>query len=346
MNAPANPGQFQRVQRGPQVGAPPSLEQIPVDRLEVDPAYQRATDGPQSRKIINDMIKQWDWSLCQPLVVARRADGRLYILDGQHRHQGAVQRGDILFLPCVVLSSLDHAGEARTFVALNTRRQKLTEAEVFNGMLAAGDPHAKAAQDLLDETGWTVVRHSNTSAYKAGELQCAPMLARQIRINGPDQVRFALSILRASYPDKPVTVAATLLKALFIVFDDMARPEPGYDTKQLVEALGAVRPTDWITRALIRREKFTHLSQISALAECLGDAARGDDVPSVKPVIARRVEPARALESVARPAPPRLSAASPFGSTGKGWCEQCEQLRSREAAAACISKFCKLRGFA
>ena len=48
MNAPvtgrAPRGDKRFAQVGPQVGAPPSLEQIPVDRLQVDAAYQRATD--------------------------------------------------------------------------------------------------------------------------------------------------------------------------------------------------------------------------------------------------------------------------------------------------------------
>lgn len=42
------------------VGAPPSLEWIAVDRLNVDPVYQRSTDSALSRSIIFGMQKQWD----------------------------------------------------------------------------------------------------------------------------------------------------------------------------------------------------------------------------------------------------------------------------------------------
>lgn len=347
-------------QIGPQVGAPPSLEQIPVDRLQVDAAYQRATDGESSRKIITGMVREWNWSLCQPLVVARRGDGGLFILDGQHRHQGAVQRGDIPFLPCVVLSSLDHAGEASTFVALNTRRQKLTEAEVFNGMLAAGDPDAKAVQQLLAETGWTIVRHSNSASYKPGELQCAPMLVRQLKRDGEAPVRFALTVLRAAYPAITVTVAASLLKALFDVFQGSEPGEHGdpFTTAALITAIGAARPTDWITRGLVRRERFPGLSQIGAIAECFRAAARGETPIGAIPVRARVSTPAPVPSTghpanAARPAPslgaapmirrPAEPQANPFGSSGKGWCDQCQSLRSREHAAACGGQFCSLR---
>ena len=106
---------FQPMARGPQKGAPPSLEFVALDRLRIDDAYQRATDGPHSRKIVIGMVKEWDWSLCQPLVVSRRLDGSLWILDGQHRHAGALERGDIPHLPCVVLPALAPTDEARAF---------------------------------------------------------------------------------------------------------------------------------------------------------------------------------------------------------------------------------------
>lgn len=331
-----------RVKCGPQLGAPPSLEQHPLDRLNVDPAYQRATDGPRSRQLIARMVKEWNWALCQPLVVARRADGSLWILDGQHRHTGARERGDIPFLPCVVQSSLDVAGEARTFVQLNTERQKLTQAEVFHGQLAAGDPNARAVQQLLDDTGWKVVRHNNTASYRAGELECAPMMVKVLAFRGQDTVRFALTTLRAAYPNKTVRVAATLLKGLFDVFGLMDAKE--FTVARLIAAIGAVEPNDWITRATILRERNPAWSTTMGVAQAMIAAARGDAFSRPAPIAAPPARPTPA----ARPAPVAPSAKSGpvFGTSGKGWCDQCQQLRTREAARACTDRFCKLRASA
>jgi hypothetical protein len=352
MNASPNPAQFKR---GAQVGAPPSLEQIPVDRLQVDAAYQRATDSAGSRKIINGMVKRWDWSLCQPLVVARRSDGALYILDGQHRHAGATERGDIPFLPCVVLSSLGHADEARTFVELNTRRQKLTQAQVFHGMLAAGDDNARLVLQLIEETGWRVRTHSNTAAYGAGDLECAPMLVKVVAAKGGDPVRFALTVLRLAYPDTAVRQTSTMLKALLEIFDN---PDHGLTATGLASLIGSVPPGKWASRAAVLQEQRPNWSRVTALAKAIMAEATGEEAvtpprsapapmppaptPSTgDPAIAVRSRPQTALAPAQRPR--AASAPSPFGTTGKGWCEQCQSLRSREHAAACSSRFCKLR---
>lgn len=416
-----NAGHHNRVKPGPQIGAPPSLEQAPVARLRVDPSYQRATDGEASRRIIIGMVKKWDWSLCQPLVVARRPDGELYILDGQHRHAGAVERGDIQFLPCVVLSSLGIEEEARTFVELNTRRQRLTQAEVFHGMLAAGDPDAKQVAQLLETTDWKVRRGSNTAAYGPGELECAPMLVRVLATKGVHTIRFALAALRAAYPEKPVRVAATLLKALFEIFDRMG--DESISTADIVNTLTNAEPGDWVTRGAVLRELKPTISQTAAIAQAMIDATRGtapvgpsdaeieldrqiaDSLPAqpntttmrevralpsrvvadnpeprfgtsgkgwcsqpehepeppadtgpcdaeleLERQLAKAKSPKQAQGSIAAPAPailPRRPNAAPiqaaFGTSGKGWCTQCEALRTRDQAKACQSAFCKLR---
>lgn len=351
-----------RIPCGPQIGAPPSLEQIPVGRLSVDPSYQRATDSEASRRIIVGMVKRWDWSLCQPLVVARRPEGDLFILDGQHRHAGALERGDIHFLPCVVLSSLGLEEEARTFVELNTRRQKLTQAEVFHGMLAAGDPEAKAVADIISQTGWHVRKGSNTAVYKPGDLECAPALVKIYKRKGDAPVRFALSSLRAAYPETPVRQSATLLKALIDVFDlILDDPVP---TAELIAAVGAIAPDTWISRGIIRRESFPAMSQIAAIAATMLAAAKGENPPGTKPVrtapapVATMAPPPPTAAPAPAPAPaprptsyaraPRPTSAPSksdftFGSSGKGWCFQCDQLVGRAKAAACPDRFCKAR---
>lgn len=344
----------QQVPLGPQVGAPPSIEQVTLDRLKVDSAYQRSIDGEASRRIINGMIRQWNWALCQPLAVARRDDGGLYVLDGQHRLEGARRRGDIHFLPCVITSGLGVAGEAGTFVKLNTQRQRLSQVEVFRGMLAAGDPDAVAVQALLEQTGWRLTRTKNVAIWKPGDLDCGPMLVRMRKARGEEAVRFALTILRAAYPETAVTVCATLLAALGEVFngDDLAEI-PAAD---LAAAIGKIEPRRWRLRAVKHRERFPAISEQTAIAQCFLEAAKalpapGPDMPLTP---AERAHPAIKAEpqQALRPAPsftstPRPAAKpSPFGTEGKGWCNQCDGLRTRDHAARCTSKFCSLKAHA
>jgi hypothetical protein len=337
---------------GPQLGVPPSQENVPVGMLQVDPTYQRATDGPASRRIIASMIAAWDWRLCQPLVVSRRPDGRLFILDGQHRHAGAVARGDIPFLPCFLLSSLAVEQEASTFVDLNTRRQRLTQSDIFHGMLATGEETARRVHQLLEETGWQNRRHTNTASYGAGDLNCAPMLVRQVNAGKEDAVRFALVALRKGWPDKALRSSATFLKALVEVHERLA-DEPHHTAETIAEILAARGQDEWTQLGGRVRATNRALSIASAIGLAIARIARGEGEPVRKPFIGSGPQPAGPGTLVSPAPPPRPQPAPAFtppprsafsleGNTA--WRSQCEQRRTRDNATHCKDRFCKLKG--
>jgi hypothetical protein len=264
---------FEKVQTGPMVGNPPSLEWLALGQLQVDPAYQRATDGHLSRRIIVGMVKFWDWKLCQPLVVTRRADNSLFVLDGQHRLAGARERGDIPHLPCVVIPAISAEEEAAAFVNLNTARQKLSQADIFVGMLAAGNAEAVLVEQIMRETGWRMVRHANTAAYKAGDLACAPKLAKLVKSSGEASVRNALAALREAYPETPVRNSSRTIEALVRIY---ARGLLlGIDPDCLIAALAAFEtPEDIMMDAHDLCAGRADLSWIDAMIEVIIAEAR------------------------------------------------------------------------
>ncbi len=229
---------------GPVIGAPPTLEWVGVDRLSVDERYQRATESDKSRRLIRRMVERWNWRLCQPLAVSRRTDGSLFVVDGHHRLEGARQRGDLPHLPCVVTAHNDHADEADTFVALNTQRQKLSQGDIFAASLAAGDPQAQRAFDLLTEAGLTLARHGNPVSWKPRQIFCGPRIAKAIAVDGEEAVRNSLVALAEAYPDRVVGNAATLFNALLLIYREDAK-RTGFDPDLFIQALGSVDPSDW-----------------------------------------------------------------------------------------------------
>jgi hypothetical protein len=247
------------------IGSPPTLEWIGVERLAIDESYQRATDSAASRRLIHKIKTGWNWNYCQPLVVSRRIDGGLYVVDGQHRLSAAIGRGDIPHLPCVVISGQDENGEASAFVALNTQRQKLSQADIFNAMLASGDATAKQVAALLEETGWRMAHTSNTQVWKPGDMFCAPMIVKALKAEGECIVRNALSALREAYPETTVTNTATLLKALFLIYRNKRVSDPD----RLIEMLGACSPVDWELERSAVRLRNPQLSLVDALVETI-----------------------------------------------------------------------------
>lgn len=261
------------------IGQPPTLEWIAVERLEVDALYQRATDTPHSRRIIFGMVKCWDWRLCQPLAVSRREDGRLFVVDGQHRLAGARERGDLPHLPCVVTAHDGTSDEAHTFVALNQKRQKLSQGDVFNAMLAAGDPDAQRVAQLVEDAGLSFARSHTPAAWKPGQIFCGPMLVAEMRVRGEPVVRNALTALAEAYPDTVHVRAATILRALLPIYAEEATRN-GFDPDRLIEALSSVEQADWPDHAADTRNRLHGaVSHREALSLAILDAyaALADD---------------------------------------------------------------------
>lgn len=53
---------------------------VPVEDLHIDGSYQRPV-----QKHVRTIAQEWDDMKCDPLKINFRADGRLYVWDGQHR---------------------------------------------------------------------------------------------------------------------------------------------------------------------------------------------------------------------------------------------------------------------
>lgn len=248
-----------------------------------------------------------------------------------------------------MLAGIDHAQEASTFVALNVRRQRLSQSDIFHGMLAAGDGDAKAVAEILAETGWTVRRHGTTAAYHPGDLGCAPMLVKRLRSSSAATVRFGLTVMRAAWPDKPVRQGATILHGLFHLYDNLLDDHPRLTSAALIEAIGQQTPEGWLLNAEILRERRPTLSGPAALAMVILDDATGPSfgrpapavpVPLAVPAPVPQIATAPATLPAPRPVTLRDNA---FGKSGKGWCEQCERLCTRDQATACRTPFCKLK---
>jgi len=91
--------------------------EIPVGDIKVDLAVQRAIVPSRLRKL----SRFFDPILLGELLVSRREDGNLYILDGQHRLRAASNGAGVAAVNCEVFTGLSRADEARLFMGRNDR---------------------------------------------------------------------------------------------------------------------------------------------------------------------------------------------------------------------------------
>jgi hypothetical protein len=88
------------------------------------------------------------------LLVVMRPDGKLVIVDGQHRALAAAARDDVTDVPCMVFEWDSLTREAMAFVKANTTAKNATPYERHRGLLRAGEPTAVKADEIVREHGY------------------------------------------------------------------------------------------------------------------------------------------------------------------------------------------------
>tara|TARA_A100001515_G_scaffold131830_1_gene119862 strand:+ start:253 stop:1242 length:990 start_codon:yes stop_codon:yes gene_type:complete len=128
---------------------------VRASKLLISASYQRYICTTTIKK-----AKQFNYLLCQTLVVAMRPDGSLVIIDGQHKAIMAFLSGEDLDLPCQIYKHDISATlaqciefEARLFQDLNTSRKNTSTLDKHRAGLSYGDPESVEFQDNFISVG-------------------------------------------------------------------------------------------------------------------------------------------------------------------------------------------------
>lgn len=253
------------------------LQNCTLGELEIDPAYQRSIQGQVSQAHIRALARDWNWSLCLPLVVARRvgADSqeRLFVVDGQHRLAAARLRGDIYDLPCVVGSYADTTAEAAAFVALNARRRTLGPLDLFRAAVASGDDQAAVMQRLITDAGLALAPHTNRASWTPGVIDTVSGVRRILREHGEDVTGRSLAVLAGAFAGQVLHYAGTLLPGIAAALAD---PPRGADDDLLVMILAEDGQEAWAQRINQLRARLstqTRRASEIAIAEAYAEVA-------------------------------------------------------------------------
>lgn len=305
-----------RLKINPQLGSPPTLEFRALAELQVDETYQRSLETEPSSRLIRRIAQFWDWGLCQPLAVARRSDGTLMVVDGQHRLAAAKMRNDIAHLPCVITSYANSGDEAAAFVALNQNRKPLSPLDLFKAALVAEDATALAVQRIMAAAGLRLAPHTNWQYWKPGMLANVNALQAALRKNGELALHVTLSSIARGFDGVVLQYAGTIFSGLLPLVVNLT--EAGRDPADLVAEIGA---------ALSRADQRTWVSRVrTQYAEGMvkwNEAGR---------IVFHRAYERRLLPDEVQPNTPPTA-----------WCSQCDQRVSTDKASRCASPFCSLK---
>lgn len=196
------------------LGMPPSIENRNPDELRIDDSYQRSIETGPSQKLIEAIAKNWDWRMCLPLVVSKRDNGSLYVIDGQHRLAAAQLRGDIPFLPCCVSIYGSVADEAAMFVRMNRARRAINRLDDFHAATAGGDADALLIKEIVEAAGFTVSRKTGSATWVPGEVAFTSAIGTMLRKHGRGLVESCLRMMAEAFPDERLTAGSSIFTSL------------------------------------------------------------------------------------------------------------------------------------
>jgi hypothetical protein len=245
-----------RLKVNPPLGTLPVLQYCAPDQLKIDEEYQRTLSAGASQSLIRRIAMHWDWGLCQPLFVARRSDGGLYVVDGQHRLEAARLRGDIWQLPCVVTSFATMADEAAAFVSLNQQRRPLTQLDLFKAALAGGDFEAAQIHVAVKDASLEIAPHTNAGAWKPDVIANIGGLQRCYRVHGLQVLTIALGVLARSFRGEVIRYAGSIFPGIEGVVADELKADPSLAESRtlvlLVAMVSAEEQNEWYRQVSAR----------------------------------------------------------------------------------------------
>lgn len=211
-----------------------NFQEIPVDKLIVDPAYQRDINEKAIQRIINT----FDPNLLEPPTVNARG-GKFYLIDGQHRHKVAKSIG-MPTLTCRVIE-VDRETEAKLFVELNRQRIMLNPIGAFKAELLAKNPAAIEIKNCVESRGLAIGLGRVET-----EIAALAALKAIYKVGGFIALARALDVIVMSWPaDEKNRFSGQILAGV----DEFLRANPRADLAKLAEKLADVTPRTLLAKA-------------------------------------------------------------------------------------------------
>lgn len=256
----------------PVKGSPPTVQWMYCQDLQIDAGYQRLVTGKQSKRLIQTIAEEWDWRLLSPLTVSLR-DGSYgpaghFVIDGQHRHQSAILRGDIPMLPCIISVFESYEAEALAFVNINSARRQVTALDRYHARVAAKEPLALRIKEAVESALLTVTRHNDAEMWNAGEISFPDDVGRAIERDGNEisAAETALGLLGA-WSGKTLYQGKELFAGLLIVANSEWPDDSDSFYGDFMQHLASKRQALWIAERSQVMATNENLSAAHAMAQ-------------------------------------------------------------------------------
>ena len=172
---------------------PPTMMWVAPTDLHVDESYQRNL-SKSSMKLIARIVQAWNWSHYKPPICTKDADGKIYVLDGQHTAIAAATHPSIKQIPIMVVSAAEARQRARAFIGHNKDRISVTAIQMHFSSIAAEDSESLTIDRVCRSAGVTIVK-SGVGGFKPRDTVALHAIRSTLRRHGEALTRKALEAL-------------------------------------------------------------------------------------------------------------------------------------------------------
>lgn len=245
--------------------APLSLEMIPLDKLKV---FHNTEPGGYARPVSEDRLKRlrktWDITKVGTIHVSKRVDGSLWLVDGQHRVQVAIENG-LGELPAVVHHDADEAKEADLYLGYADAfpQQALSQ---FMAQLARGDREASAIKSAVESVGLKIGVDYKGAHADDGTVIAINRMERIHAVGGGNGLRETLRLAKEAFGLDHRAYQQAMLEALFQFW---AAYNTQYDRERLVARLREVGVEGVSSRAYAIKSHGEWPRTVDALVQAL-----------------------------------------------------------------------------
>jgi hypothetical protein len=263
-----------------------SQRDVTLRELIVDSErYQR----PTSKVRIDQLVADWDDFACGVLVINERQDGRLVVMDGQHRLRAAQRKGRST-LPSLVWFRLPLELEARIFRKGNHLR-RLSQYDEWRAELIEGVARTRAGQQVIDLTGYYLWRDNQqeqpriiTVPYTVKRILSAGVPSEAPGGWDAGRLERLLRLLDAAWPQDPLATSQWCLEGVAAFL----RAYEVFERLALVRRLQATAPETLRAKAEEMKKKKSGGTATVRFAEAMRDAYNWGRRSALLPSLLRR----------------------------------------------------------
>lgn len=216
-------------------------KKVSTGSILVDPLYQRELN----QKKIDKIISQWNYDLVNEPKVSMRADGKLYVFNGQHTTVGwKIHEGEDAPIMCKVYRGLTWEEEKELFIKQNGISSDPTTFEKMRACYNAGDTDVRGMVVAAARAGVEVTFATKSEAFGRC-IAVSSLFSMYMCLSEKDFVT-ALLILTGAWQCQKEGYTEGFIKGMTNIFK---KYNGQFTPKDMEKSLGRNSPTYYIREA-------------------------------------------------------------------------------------------------